>query len=249
MQPLELTSGRVKLRKHEERLQNMRPEDLADYLEKTNEKNVSKFLRILDKKFAAEVIGNLNINYQRDLFFHFEPVKSAEMLGLIHDEEAVDILLALPRKKREEIMSFIHENKKRQYAHLFSFSKSSIGKIISSEILTVAPTTTVHEVIEKIKKETSDYTFLAAIYVLNNQKQLVGVFNLHDLLLHEREIPVYKFMIQNLIEIRLSTPIEIALRKMLRYHLPSLPVVDNNKQLLGILTFDHVAEYLQKKLD
>ena len=54
--------------------------------------------------------------------------------------------------------------------------------------------------------------------------------------MQERETPVYKFMTQNIIEIRLTTPIEIAVRKMLRYHLPALPVVNNNKNILGILT-------------
>lgn len=247
VQPLELTSGKVKLRKREEKLQNMRPEDLADYLERTNERNVYKFLRILDKKFAADVIGNLNINYQRELFTHFEPGKSAEMLELISNEEVVDILLAIPRKKREEILGFLKEQKRHAIHELMKYSKTSIGKIISSEYLFVAPTATVYEVIERIKKETTEYAFLGAVYVLNDQKQLIGIFNLHDLLLHDKETPVYKFMAQNLIEIRLSTPIEIAIRKMLRYRLPALPVIDNEKHILGILTFDHVAKYIQKK--
>jgi len=247
VQPLELASGKVKLRKREEKLQNMRPEDLADYLERTNERNVYKFLRILDKKFAAEVIGNLNINYQRELFTHFEPLKSAEMLELINDEEAVDILLAIPRKKREEILICLKEHKKNKIQELMKYSKTSIGKIISSEYLHVSPTATVYEVMELIKKETASYAFLAAIYVLNNQKQLIGIFNLHDLLLHDKETPVFKFMAQNLIEIRLTTPVEIAILKILRYHLPALPVVDNERHMLGLLTFDHVARFIQRK--
>ena len=248
IQPLELTQGKVRLKKREEKLQNMRPEDLADYLEKTNEKNVRKFLRILDKKFAAEVIGNLNINYQRDLFLHWEADKSASILQLIHIDEAVDILLAIPRKKREEILTLINEHKRHELQHLMNLSKTPIGKIITLEFMTTTPTATVHEVIGKIKGETAEYSFFAAIYVLNTEKQLVGVFNPHDLLMQERETPVYKFMTQNLIEIRLTTPIEIAVRKMLRYHLPALPVVNNNKNILGILTFDQVAGFIQKKI-
>jgi CBS domain-containing protein/sporulation protein YlmC with PRC-barrel domain len=248
IQPLELTQGKVKLKKREEKLQDMRPEDLADYLEKTNEKNVHKFLRILDKKYAAEVIGNLNINYQRDLFLHWEADKTASILQLIHVDEAVDVLLAIPKKKREEILFLIPEQKRKELQHLMNLSRTPIGKIITSEYMTVSPTATVHEIMTKIKRDTADYSFFAAIYVLNSEKQLVGVFNPHDLLLQESETPVYKFMTQNLIEIRLTTPIEIAIRKMLRYHLPALPVVNNNKNMLGLLTFDQVAGFIQKKL-
>ena len=71
IQPLELIRGNVKLRKKEEKLEKIRPEDLADYLEKTNVINARKFLKILDTEKAAEVIGNLNINYQTALsLFH-----------------------------------------------------------------------------------------------------------------------------------------------------------------------------------
>jgi len=63
IQPLELIRGNVKLRKKEEKLEKIRPEDLADYLEKTNVINARKFLKKLDTEKAAEVIGNLNINF------------------------------------------------------------------------------------------------------------------------------------------------------------------------------------------
>ncbi|OGK62485.1 hypothetical protein A2334_05615 [Candidatus Roizmanbacteria bacterium RIFOXYB2_FULL_38_10] len=249
VQPLELSRGKVKLKKRDEKLQNMRPEDLADYLEKTNEKNVRKFLQILDKKFASEVIENLNINYQRDLFLHWEAEKSAHILETIHCEEAVDILLAITKKKREEIFTYLSDDKKQEFQQLMHLSKNPIGKIITSEFLTVLPSDTVKDIILKIRKETADYSFFACVYVLNAKEQLVGVFNPHDLLMQNQDTPAYKFMVQNLIEIRITTPIEIAIRKMLRYHLPALPVVDNNKRILGILTFDQVVEVIKKKFN
>lgn len=248
VQPLELTRGKVKLKKKDEKLQNMRPEDLADYLEKTHEKNVRKFLNILDKKFAAEVIGNLNINYQRDLFLHWDAEKSASILENVAAEESVDILLAIHRKKREEILSHMNEHKKEEIIHLMDLSRTPIGKVITSEYFTVLPNDTAKEVRHKIKKETGEFSFLATIYVLNNTKQLIGVFNPHDLLMQDDDTPIYRFMIQNLIEIRITTPVEIAVRKMLRYHLPALPVVDNDKRILGILTFDQVVEFIKKKI-
>ncbi len=248
VQPLELNRGQVKLKKSEEKIQNMRPEDLADYLEKTNEKNVRKFLHILDKQFAAEVIENLNINYQRDLFLHWDSEKSAEILESINPEEAVDILLALHKKRRDEILSKIKPDIRNELEALINLSKTPIGKIITSEYFTVPPNITAGEVITKIKKETASYSFFAAIYVINDNKQLIGVFNPHDLLMQEHTTPVYKFMIQNLVEIRLTTPVEIAVRKMLRYRFPALPIVDNDKHLLGLLTFDHITDFLRDRI-
>jgi len=73
IQPLELARGKVKLKKEEDKLERLRPEDLADHLEQTNLVSARRILRLLDDKFAAEVISNLNINYQSDIFRHFRP--------------------------------------------------------------------------------------------------------------------------------------------------------------------------------
>lgn len=247
IQPLELTRGKVKLKKKEEKLENIRPEDLADYLEKTNEKNVRKFLSILDKNFANEVIGNLNINYQRDLFQHWDSDKAASIIGDMNPVEAVDILINISRRKREEILSHLAAGKRTELSHLLTYARTPIGKRLTSEFLSVLPTATVREVIRLIKKETADFSFFATIYVVNDKKQLIGVFNPHDLLMQEPDIPVYRFMIQNLIEVRANTPIEIVISKLLKYHLPCLPVVDDEKRMIGMVTFDSVADIIEKK--
>jgi magnesium transporter len=111
----------------------------------------------------------------------------------------------------------------------------------------VPPTVTVREVIQTIKKETADFRFFATVYVVNDKKQLIGVFNPHDLLMQEPDTPVFRFMVQNLIEVRANTPIEIVISKMLKYHLPCLPVVDGEKRMIGMVTFDSVADIIEKK--
>ena len=248
IQPLDLMRGSITVKTEETKLQNMRPEDLADYLEKTDELNVRKFLKILDKKFATNVISNLNINYQRALFQHWKPDKSASILEMIDPEETVDILLTLTKKRKEEILSAMDPENQIKLRQLIALSKTPIGKKITTEYMVASPTNTVDEILAKIKKETGEYSFFASVYVINNIGQLVGVFNPHDLLMQRGDTPVYKFMVQNLIEIRMTTPIEIAVNKLLRYHLPALPVVDNDRHILGIITFDHVADFIRQKM-
>lgn len=249
IQPLELTYGKVKLKKEEKKLEKLHPEDLADYLEKTNIVNVRKILKMLDEKFAAEVIGSLNINYQTSLFKQFTTEKAAKVLDLVDSDEAIDILLTLSTKKREQIIQLLPEDKKKVIDRLLNLSTTSIGEFLTTEYLTVEPADTVYMVINKIKKESSDFSIFTAVYVLNDQKQLVGVFSLHEFLLQKTDTPVYKFMIQNLIVIHLSTPREIAFKKMLKYRLASLPVIDSEKHLIGIVTFDDLAQFFLEKLE
>ncbi|KKQ01806.1 MAG: hypothetical protein US11_C0004G0076 [Candidatus Roizmanbacteria bacterium GW2011_GWA2_36_23] len=247
IQPLELIRGHVKLKRKEEKLQKIRPEDLADYLEKTNIFNTSKFLKILDDNKVAEVIEHLNINYQTSLFKYFHSEKSAKIISLIDPDDAVDILLALSPKKREDILRNFSPKKRSEILHLIQLSGNKIGDLATSQFLAVKSEDTVREVIDKIKKETSSYSYLYYIFVINKTNQLVGVFNLHELLMQDLDTPIYKFMIQEVIVVHLTTPEDIVIKRLLRYKLDALPIIDNNKVIQGIITFDDIAEKILMK--
>jgi len=242
IQPLDLLRGEIKLKKAEEKLKKIKPEDLADYLETTTITNVRKFLDLLDEKQAIAVVNNLNLNYQSSLIKSYSCEKAAYILSLIDPDEAVDILLTFSKKKREAILNVMKEDAKKGLLHLLQLSSTPIGDYLTTDYLTVSPENTVGEVIKKIKKETGDFYFLYNIYVVNKDKQLIGVFNLHELLLQELTTPVFKFMITNLIVIHLTTSKEIAVKKMIKYKLTTLPVIGNQKRIVGIVTFDDLFE-------
>lgn len=242
IQPLELATGRVVLNKEEEKLERIRPEDLADHLEKMNLRNITRILDMLQDDFEAEVIQNLNLSYQQSLFRHFKPQRSAEILALIDPDDAVDILLTLPEEKRTEIVAMLPEDKRKEITHLLKLSKTEIGGLITSEFLTVGPDDTVSKVLSVVRSQSGDFSTLRYVYVVNNQKQLVGAFNLHELLIQHPDTPAYRFMGQNLIVAYLSTPEEIAIKKMLKYKLMALPVIDEKKQILGVVTWDDLTE-------
>lgn len=244
IQPLELIRGNVKLRKKEEKLEKIRPEDLADYLEKTNVINARKFLNILDTEKAADVIGNLNISYQTALFKSFHIDKAAKLISFLDPDEAADVLLTLTKKKRDEVIGKLSPHIRDKTLHLLELSKEPIGALLTTEYLAVSPEDTVRQVIEKIKNEAKEFTSLYSIYVVNKEKQLIGVVSLYEILKEDKDIPLYKFMTQNLVVIHLTTPIEIAMKKFLKYHLFFLPVINQDKRLEGIVNFDDIANYV-----
>ena len=244
IQPLELASGHVRIKKEEKRLDKIPPEDLADYLEKTNLLNVRKILNIMDEQKAADVIGELNINYQTALFKNFTYEKIAKIVSLIEPEEAADILLTLPKKKREKILSSLSTEVRHEIEYLIKLSKTPIGDILSTEYITVESHITTSRAIEIIRKETTDFGYLHYIYVVNNKKQLVGVFSLHELLLQASGTPIYKFMVQNLSVVYLTTPELVVFKKMMKYRLSTLPVLDKNKNILGVIHFDQIVDLI-----
>lgn len=247
IQPLELARGHIKLKKEEKRLTRMNPEDLADYLEKTNIKSIIKILGTMETELVAQVVASLNLNYQSALFHHIPEYKAGKIIELMDPDEAVDVLSTLSIRRREKIIKFLDLEKQRELEKLFSLAYTEVGRLITSEFMTVRSEEKAGKIIEKIHKGTTDFSYLSTLYVVNEKNQLIGVFNLHELILQDFRKAAYKFMIQNVVVAHLTTPAKTALKIMLKYTLSCLPVIDANKHILGIITIDDVAETIIKK--
>lgn len=248
IEPLELARGNVQLKKDIADLERMRPEDLADYLEKTNIRNVEKIITGIDEEYAADVIEDLNVNYQTALFKRFEPEKASKIIDLLEPDEAVDILLTLPREKRIEILEGLEKTKNDELKELMKYSRTSVGKLINPEFIAVNSEISAGQALNIVKEKLTEEPFSTYVYVLNNEDHLVGVFQLADLLIQPSDDPVYKFMEQDVVVAHLTTPQEIALKRMLKYKLYALPVIEDNKKMIGVVTFDDMIEDVEEKL-
>ena len=163
-------------------------------------------------------------------------------------DEATDVLLTLSKKKRDEVMEKLGPQVKNKIIHLLELSNEPIGSLLTTEYLTVGPEDTVRHIVEKIKTETKDFSSLYNIYAVNKENQLIGVVSLHEVMKEDLDMPLYKFMTQNLIVIHLTTPAEIAMKKFLKYHLSSLPVINQEKRLEGVVNFDDITNYVLDRI-
>jgi len=248
IQPLALSRGKVVLRKEEGKLAQLRPEDLADHLETMGLRNVIHIIALLDDVHAARVIDNLNVSYQQNLFKEFAAERSAKIIECMDPDDAVDVLLTFSTRRREHVISHLSEARQQDLTDLFALSTTPIGGLITSKYFTATPEETSMVIRRRIRTETSDYSTLAYVYVVNKDHQLVGVISLHELLLQPNDVALYKFMNPSVVVLHLTTPLEIAVKRMFKYKVEALPVIGPDKELLGIVTIDDLAETILRKL-
>jgi len=248
IQPVELSRGKVQLKREEAKLTKLAPEDLADHLERLSVKNLTKILDLLPNEYEAEVIQNLNVSRQRELLRSIQPKHAASILSLIDPDEAVDILLTLSERRRQIITPLLTEEARARIDYLLSLSTTDIGSLATTDFFTADPEETATSVRRRMKRETTLATPLTYIYVINKKKELVGVCNLHELLLQDGDVPMYKFMIPNVVAVYLPTHRESAMKKMIKYKIYSLPIINDRRGLLGIVTIDDLVENMQEKL-
>ncbi len=247
IQPLELARGKVQLKREETKLKRLLPEDLADHLEKMSMKTIARVVDIMDEDLAADVIANLNIPYQQGLLKTMVPERAARLIERIDPDEAVDILLSLPEKRREQLLTTLAFHKQQELRNLLAIPQTAIGELLNPEIFTATPEETVGKVKLRIKRETKEFSSLPYVYVVKD-KQLIGVVSLYELHMQDNDTPLYRFMAPSVVVVHLSTPIDIAIKRMLKYKVDALPVIDDKKAILGMVTFDDVAEAILEKI-
>lgn len=248
IQNLELEQGKIQMKVKEDRLAKIRPEDLADHLQSTNISNIKIFLQKLNLEKAAEVFASLTSAHQLALIRQFKPDLAAHLITLLDPDEATDILLSVSEIRRKSILDSLTPEKKEEISHLLHHSSTPMGELMTTEFLQVASSLTAKEVINEIKQKTTEYACLYTVYGVNEKNQLVGVFSLHELLMQPPDSPVFRFMVQNPITLNLATPSKIALNRLLRYNLSSLPVIDHQKHILGMVTLDDLRDELNYKI-
>lgn len=249
IQPLELTQGKVVLNVQQEKLNSFHPADLADYLETTNVKNVTQIIDLLDKEFAAKVIAELNINYQTSLLRKLPIDKTAKLIELMDLDDAVDVLAEFPTKRREAILEKVDTGIRKELEKLLSYDDTVIGQYLTPEFMAVSGTDTVTKVIDKIKNEGLGMEFFRYVYVVNEFDQLVGAFDLDELFTQKSDTPVFKFMRQNLVAAHLNSSVHGSFKKMIKYKISALPVIDTDKKMVGIITLNDLGEEIVKHLD
>lgn len=242
IQPLELGRGKVLLNTKEDKLKKLHPADVADYLESTNIKNIGKIVDTLDRNFASDVIAELNLNYQVALFHKFSSEKAGKILSQLDPDDAVDILSNLRANKRKNILEHIEPNKRSAIEKLLNYEDTQVGHYLTTNYAICYVYETAGNVISKLRKETSDLEYVRYIYALNENDQIVGAFSVYELLMQNSDTPVYKFMKQGLIVAHIHTPINTVFRKMIKYKLSALPVIDAQKKILGVIALDDIGE-------
>jgi len=239
--PVELARGRVMLKRQETNVAKLRPEDLADYLNHLSLRNAKRLLHTLDDEFAASVIRSLNVYLRGQAVKIFAPERIVRILAHLDIDEVVDVLMSADRHVRERIIKLIPHPRKDEVMRLMKVAKTPVGDLMNIQFLVASPVDTVGKIIRQIKKESSHLSDIKYVYVVNDAYELIGVFSLLELLSESMEEPLYKFMITNPVTASLSTPKEIIIKKMVKYKIDSIPIVDDRNHLVGVVSIVDVV--------
>ncbi len=226
-------------------LARLRPGDVAFLFRSFTVAESRYIFSILSADFpeaAGEVLTDLDAAQRMSLLEHLQPEEIGHILQQASVDDAVSIVDSLPEEQREPVLALVdlHRDLDEVQTQL-AYEDDTAGRIMDPEFFALPESTTVHEATETIRRQ-DDIGMILYLYVVNDEGQLIGVTSLRQLLLASPETSLGELAQRDLIQVHTSTDQEEVAELAARYDLLAIPVTDEDRRLVGIVTVDDIVD-------
>jgi magnesium transporter len=225
-------------------LMMVNPVDIAEYMKKLDAENLLLMFRILPKDASAEVFSYMDSD-QREMLV--ESIGDRELTALINDmflDDAVDFLEELPANAVKRILQYTDPQKRAIINQFLNYPENSAGSLMTIEYCEFSPDMNVRDALKTIKKTGVDKETVYTLYLVDNQRKLVGTVPLHKALIVEEDTLLGKLTDPSIISVTTLDDQEMVAQTVRKYHLLSIPVVDREGRMVGIITSDDIMDVI-----
>ncbi|MTQ95471.1 magnesium transporter [Pseudoflavonifractor sp. BIOML-A6] len=221
--------------------------DIAEFIEALPEEKATVAFRTLPKKLAAEVFSNLPPETQQVIIMS---VTDRELSAIVEDlfvDDAVDMLEELPANVVRRVLKNAHPDTRKLINQFLNYPENSVGSIMTAEFMDLKKSMTVEAAIKHIRRTGEESESIYTCYVTDASRRLEGVLTVKELLLAGDEEIVADLMETDLITAETTEDREEAVARMMKYDFITMPVVDRENRLVGIVTVDDVMDVMEEE--
>jgi len=228
-------------------LDNINNIDIASLIESIVIEDAIRIFRLLKKDDAAEVFSYLSSEVQLNII---EMISDSELTNILDDlflDDTVDILETMPANIVKKILKLAKPEKRDAINKLLTYKPYSAGAIMTPEFLDLRLGMSIQQSLDRIRTIGNYKETVNSCYILDSTKHLVGVLSIKELLLSSPEIIVDDIMTTNLIYTTTNVDQEKVSLLIKKYDLLSIPVVDDDKRMVGIITIDDIIDVIDEE--
>jgi len=221
--------------------------DLADVLRDEKPKMSRMVLNQLDQAQQAAVFGYLPLKLQRRIMKKMSLDAAAHLLSYMDSDERADLFKKMDEAWQTQVLKLMAQEKREDLRRMASYAEDTAGAIMTSEYASIPESVNVGEALDIVRHTAPDAETISRIFVLDEQQVLLGMVKLRDLILATPNTPVSHIMETDIAAIATDQDQEEAVRLISRYDLLTLPVVDKQHRLVGIVTHDDAMDVAEEE--
>lgn len=221
--------------------------DISDCLDELSKEDMAIVFRMLDKDDAVDVFSRMESDTQEKLVQVLSDKELGEVTQNLFVDDAVDLISEMPAALVKRILKTAGAEQRGWINELLKYPEDSAGSIMTIEFVNLKEDMTVREAFDRIRKTGVDKETIYTCYVTDDQKHLVGVVTVKFLLLSEMDSRIGDIMETSVISVNTHEDKEEVARMFDKYDFLSMPVVDSEGRLVGIITVDDAMDVMQEE--
>ncbi|MDD6309183.1 MAG: magnesium transporter [Clostridia bacterium] len=221
--------------------------DVAELFESLDEADAVVVFRLLPKEKAADVFSYMSKEIQKRIV---EGITDVELSGIVQDlfiDDAVDFIEEMPANVVRRVLSNTNHETRALINRFLQYKEDSAGSLMTIEFVGLKKEMTVADAFSTIRKTGPDKETIYTCYVMDDRRKLEGIVTVKDLLLSDSAALVGDIMDTKVIFVSTDDDKEEIAGLFQKYDFLSLPVVDKERRLVGIITIDDAVEVLQQE--
>ena len=230
-------------------LAELHPSDIADVVESLGEGARLEALRTLPSELASETLAEMEEGEARVLLAALGPAEGAELLQELPVDDAADLVGDLKPEDRDRILAEFQPHEAGEIRDLLQYGEETAGGIMNTALVSVLGTLTAGEAIDAVRQQGREVEDFYTVFVVDDAARLLGTVPLDDLILADTHEPVRRLVEPIVAWVTPDQDQEDVGHLIHRYDLVSIPVVSDDRTLLGRITFDDVIDVLEGRDD
>ncbi len=228
-------------------LEKMHPADLADIVENLGPDDREAIIETIDAEVAADALSEMDPDVQASILESLETEKAAEIIEEMSPDEAANALAELEDETSQEILDEMTDESKDEVSELIEYKNNTAGAMMNTEYVALQETATIHEAMDSLKANEELLESLNTLFLVDAHERLVGAVPLAKLFFVPGTAPLKELATKTLIKVKVNEKVNRITELFDKYNLLTLPVVDDDNRLEGVITADDVITALRHK--
>ena len=229
------------------RIDREHPADIGSMINDLDPKEGWAVLELLTLDRQAETFGYLDHDVQVGLATVAPRARLAAIVVQMNADERADLYNELSDDQREALMPALVQAEREDIRKLAAYEEGTAGAIMTSDYATLTPDLTATEALTKLRREAPDKETIYRAYVVDDERKLIGSVRLQDIITAPAKATVVDVMQTNTLAVNVDDDQEDVARKIGRYDVLALPVLDADGRIVGIVTHDDALDVLEEE--
>ena len=238
---------RLRLNITHEALEKMHPADLADIVEELSPEDREAIMETIDAEVAAEALSEMHPGVQASILESLEADKAADIIEEMSPDEAAHALAELEEKTSQDILEEMSEESQTEVRELIEHGEDSAGFLMNTEFVALPEDATVRDAMAVLPRHEDLLETLNTLFLVDGQERLKGAVPLAKLFVAGGSRPLRELAADMLLQISVHEKQDRVAELFDKYNVLTLPVVEQDQKLAGVITADDVISLLRQK--